>query len=472
MKTLIILLVITFGFTINIFSQIEFTTHIITSQADGATYVLAFDVENDGDMDIISTAGNDDKISWYENDGDQPTHFSENIITTNADGVAWLYATDMEGDGDTDVFSASLFDDKVAWYENDGNGLFTTHVIDAGQNPNGAFLRFSVYVYDVDSDGDMDVLSGSWDKTEILWHENDGSNLRFTTHLIDNPGQHSHVIATDLDDDGDADVISASQVSNTVAWYENDGNENFTTHVITNTAGGARTVKATDLDEDGDIDVLAGCWDKKVEWYENDGSQNYITHTIANSRYGSGSIYVVDVDNDGDLDILTTTGDENMVGWLENDGDENFSFHSITTGANFADTVWGSDLDGDGDIDVLSAALHGDQIAWYENGLITTDTTDVERRASPIPEEFALHQNYPNPFNPTTNIEFSTPQNGFVTLKVYNLLGQEVATLLETYKSAGRYAVNFDASALASGLYYYTLTAGELKETRKMVLLH
>ena len=87
------------------------------------------------------------------------------------------------------------------------------------------------------------------------------------------------------------------------------------------------------------------------------------------------------------------------------------------------------------------------------------------------PEDFYLKQNYPNPFNPATTIEFVLQRGGFVTLKVYNVLGEEVATLLETQKPAGQHVVNFDASQLSSGIYYYTLTADDFKQTRKMVLL-
>jgi len=88
-----------------------------------------------------------------------------------------------------------------------------------------------------------------------------------------------------------------------------------------------------------------------------------------------------------------------------------------------------------------------------------------------MPMTFSLSQNYPNPFNPATTIEFSQPQSGFMTLKVYDILGRVVATLLEAYKPAGRHTVNFDASRLSSGIYYYTLTTDDFRQTRKMVLL-
>jgi hypothetical protein len=97
--------------------------------------------------------------------------------------------------------------------------------------------------------------------------------------------------------------------------------------------------------------------------------------------------------------------------------------------------------------------------------------TAISGNSAAVPSAYTLEQNYPNPFNPMTTIAFSLPQSGFVTLKVHNLIGEEVATLLEAHKPAGRHIVNFDASALTSGIYYYTLTAEDFKQSRKMLLL-
>ena len=88
-----------------------------------------------------------------------------------------------------------------------------------------------------------------------------------------------------------------------------------------------------------------------------------------------------------------------------------------------------------------------------------------------IPGKFKLEQNYPNPFNPTTNINYDLPFSGIVTLKVYNSLGKEVASLVNERQAAGSYRVEFDGSSLSSGIYYYTLSEGEFMETKKMLLV-
>ncbi|MCA2005102.1 MAG: T9SS type A sorting domain-containing protein, partial [Ignavibacterium sp.] len=86
-------------------------------------------------------------------------------------------------------------------------------------------------------------------------------------------------------------------------------------------------------------------------------------------------------------------------------------------------------------------------------------------------EGFTLEQNYPNPFNPTTRISWQSPVNSQQTLKVYDVLGNEVATLVDEFREAGRYEIEFDASKLASGMYLYQLKADNYTETKKMILI-
>ena len=97
---------------------------VITTSADYAISVYATDLDGDGDTDVLSASRYDDKIAWYENQGTGDA--VQQVITTNADGANSVYATDLDGDGDPDVLSASYQDDKIAWYENQGGASLAT----------------------------------------------------------------------------------------------------------------------------------------------------------------------------------------------------------------------------------------------------------------------------------------------------------------------------------------------------------
>ena len=88
-----------------------------------------------------------------------------------------------------------------------------------------------------------------------------------------------------------------------------------------------------------------------------------------------------------------------------------------------------------------------------------------------LPQTFSLEQNYPNPFNPSTSIQYAISSRQLVTLKIFDLLGKEIATLVNENKPAGNYEVSFDARNLSSGTYFYKLQAGSFVETKKMILL-
>ena len=85
--------------------------------------------------------------------------------------------------------------------------------------------------------------------------------------------------------------------------------------------------------------------------------------------------------------------------------------------------------------------------------------------------DFILGQNYPNPFNPETTINFSLPKDEFVTLKIYNSLGEEIAVIINSFKNAGSYEIKFDGNELSNGVYFYELKAGSFSSIKKMILL-
>ncbi len=376
----------------------NFTAHTISESADGARSVFAEDVDGDGDMDVLSASSLDNKIAWYENDGNES--FTAHTITTLADGADSVFAADVDGDGDMDVLSASGFDDRIAWYENDGNANFTTHTI-----TNTADAASSVFAADMDGDGDIDVLSASHSFTpqKLAWYENDG-NGGFTHRTGGNStGRNASVFAADVDGDGDVDVLSASVFDDKIAWHENDGDESFATHAITVSANGAKSLCSADMDGDGDMDVLSTSYDDDtIDWYRNQGNGEFTSHTIASSVGRPNSVFAADVDGDGDMDVLSASevylkpisdGNHGItfhrvgsdIAWYENDGNGSFTPHAISTSADGATSVFAADVDGDGDLDVLSASRLANTIAWYENDgnavftlhTITTSATDA-----------------------------------------------------------------------------------------------
>ncbi len=95
----------------------------------------------------------------------------------------------------------------------------------------------------------------------------------------------------------------------------------------------------------------------------------------------------------------------------------------------------------------------------------------ISQTSTEIPEKYSLHQNYPNPFNPSTNIKFDIHKQGITTLKVFDLLGKEMETLVDEQLSVGTYEVTFNANSLPSGIYFYVLKTGDYVESKKMVLV-
>ncbi|MCH7703107.1 MAG: VCBS repeat-containing protein [Planctomycetes bacterium] len=291
-------------------------THYISFDAFLVRSVFAADLDGDGDTDVLSASA-DGKVAWYENTDGLGSFGPEQVITANADGAQFVFAADLDGDGDTDVLSASFIDDKIAWYENtDGLGNFGPEQIVTTAADNAR----SVFAADLDGDGDADVLSASIDDDKIAWYENTDSLGNFGPQRVITTGANGarSVVAADLDGDGDADVLSASFDSDEIAWYENtDGLASFgPPQIITNTADGAESVFVADMDGDGHADVLsASFWDDKIAWYKNtDGLGNFgPQEVISTAADGAISVFAADLDGDGDLDVLSASFDADIA---------------------------------------------------------------------------------------------------------------------------------------------------------------
>jgi hypothetical protein len=372
---LVLILIMVLSFK-PLFAEIGWHKAVISDDFSGAADVFAIDLDGDGDIDVLGAAYTDNKISWWENDGNPVPTFTEHMITDGYGNASSVYALDLDGDGDIDVLGAGNTANEISWWENDGNENFTKHTIGSF---NGANCVFAI---DLDEDGDIDVLGAGSGANQIAWWENDG-NENFTKHVIASFTGAKDVYAIDLDSDGDIDVLGANLTGNTIAWWENDGNENFVKYNIDTNCSGAFDVFAIDLDEDGDIDVLGAALNaNRIYWYENDGNENFIRYNLSGVFNGARSAYAIDLDQDGAIDVLGAAYSAQEYAWWKNDGDQNFTKYVIDAYSfpeNFRpDEVYSIDLDGDGDLDVLGAIFSGsDNILCWQSDLILYDVSPV-----------------------------------------------------------------------------------------------
>jgi len=349
------------------------TASDIDTNADGAFSVFAADMDNDGDIDIVSASAEDDTIAWYENDGTSDPSWSAADIDTNADSAQSVFVADMDNDGDMDIVSASEDDDTIAWYENNNGDGSSWTAVDIDTNADGAC---SVFLSDMDNDGDMDIVSASTEDDTIAWYENDGNaNPSWSASDIDtNADAARSVFVADMDDDGDMDIVSASEDDDTIAWYENDGTSDpsWSAANIDTNADGANGLFVADMDNDGDMDIIsASADDDTIAWHENNGAANpsWTSSDIDTNADGVVSVFVADMDHDGDMDIVSASEYDDTIAWYENDGtsDPSWSAADIDTNADGATSVFVADMDYDGDMDIVSASIEDDTIAWYEN---------------------------------------------------------------------------------------------------------
>jgi parallel beta-helix repeat protein len=133
---------------------------------------------------------------------------------------------------------------------------------------------------------------------------------------------------------------------------------------------------------------------------------------------------------------------------------------AVDTGTNLVLPTVFEDLD-----NISRPQGSGFDIGAYEYNTLTSVQEDLS------PQEFILYQNYPNPFNPTTKISWQSPIGSWQTLKIYDLLGNEIATLVDEYRPSGKYEVEFNASSLPSGIHFYQMRAGNFVQTKKMMLV-
>ncbi len=122
------------------------------------------------------------------------------------------------------------------------------------------------------------------------------------------------------------------------------------------------------------------------------------------------------------------------------------------------------EVEGGGNISLKGCLI--DSVVYGDTSLVTSVNDEIEK----LTTTFELYQNYPNPFNPSTNIEYTVPDGDYITLEVFNILGEKIITLVNGYQQPGKYSIKFNAENLASGTYLYVLKTTDLIETKKMLV--
>jgi len=187
---------------------------------------------------------------------------------------------------------------------------------------------------------------------------------------------------------------------------------------------------------------------------------NAIRQFNGSCRIGTGS------DNAGMISSGTNTV-------TYNNAHETNGIHFSSANQNSGTFNWTAPSSGTGDVRLYVAGLQGNMSGQNTNLVIVSQeqTSGIEDEMATLPERLHLAQNYPNPFNARTTVEFSIAESQQVKLVIYDLLGNEVQRLIDGVRSAGIHSLTFDASSLSSGVYFYRLQAGDVVETRRMVLL-
>jgi FG-GAP-like repeat/Secretion system C-terminal sorting domain len=522
-------------------------------QTDGACCVYATDVDGDGDTDVLGAGVNSGDILYFENLDGHGTVWTTRTVDGNFWHALWVYAADVDGDGDVDVLGAAENDNDIAWWENrNGDGsLWVEHLVD------GEFEEANcVFATDVDGDGDTDVLGTAYVADDITWWENEnGDGLSWIEHTLDGAfNSATSVYATDIDGDSDIDIIGAAR-SEITTWWEQPGP--YTVRIVSPNGGEAWRLNTTyniqwvegPPDEDIYIELIDGPF---VEWIISEGTEN-------------DGVFEVTVPEDielGDNYRIRLTG---LSGGEQDVSDETFAITALPTltmspnnppvivPAN-GEGIWYwveinnlSPYPGTGQywtevilpsgytygpLDTSTLTLGSWEIfaptepfpQWvpgfapagtYEfvmhlglhpSIILATDSFEFEKLAGAvssslpisqwsvsdwqneawahastqildggnqvIPSDYSVSIAYPNPFNASTKITVSLPEASDLNVVVFNVTGQQVAELANGPFIAGSHSFAFDGSSLASGIYLvHAVAPGKLRSMQKVVLV-
>ncbi|HLT24281.1 MAG TPA: FG-GAP-like repeat-containing protein [Ignavibacteria bacterium] len=440
------------------------------------------DYDNDGYLDLYVTNSDPPFFNYlYRNNGAGDFIKMDSVIVPEAftsRGVNWI---DYDNDGEQDLFITNESNQKNNLYSNGGFGVFDK--VTTGDLVNDVGNSWTSSWGDIDNDGDMDVFVGNWGQVDCLYlNDGTGSFTKVTTGpVVQTVGQSASSSWIDYDNDGDLDLFVTaaygSGLHNNSLYknllMENDSLEfeKITGSPIVNDAGWTYGHSWGDYDKDGDLDMFGarvtggGGSNNNILFRNDDVSGNkWITidckGTTSNTS-GIGAVITVKSIINGN-----TVYQKRVVQGQDGYCSQNLQQHFGLGNSAVVDSVfirWPSgtmDRYGARDVNKFYEAVEGESLS-----------VGVSQLGTEIPEKFALFQNYPNPFNPATLIEFNLPSVSVAKLSVYDVVGKEIAVLVNREFQPGNYRYAFDGSHLSGGIYFYRLETENFFESRKMMLI-
>ena len=539
-KSFIILAIVT-SFSISAFPQFVSTTLTSPNAIFQGNYGVAVsgagDINGDGYDDVMIGARSEDATysdagrAYIYNGKDGSLLFaltSPNIQSSGWFGNSVSYAGDINNDGYDDVVIGAPFESgggshSGSVYVISGfDGSLIRTINSPTPSVNGDF-GFSVSgLGDVNDDMIPDIIVGArrennWLGFAYIFSGTDGSLLQTLSSgysgFVGFLGNSVSAIK-DINNDNKDDVIvgavkedgGASQSGRVHLFSGDDGNLLFTIEspnpVSVGTFGNSVS-SAGDINNDGTNDIIISApnenssFQKSGRAYIFSGVNGVLLYSLTSPNPEENGFFGTAVSNAGDLN--KDNYDDVLIGASWEDGGASnsgkvyvisgesgnvmntlVSTNPVSGGVFGSSVSYAGDLNNDSYPDIVIGALneHGGVTDAGQAYIFTSDNP-VTINELEIVSSYFLSQNYPNPFNPSTRISWQSPVGSQQTLKVYDMLGNEVATLVDEYKSAGSYAVEFNTTeltsrqglALTSGIYFYKITAGEFKETKKMILL-
>jgi len=352
-----------------------------------ASCAVSGDVDADGDLDIVTSSLDDSKIYLYKNNAN--VYQNQVIVNHDVNAAKEVALADIDGDNDLDIVCVSGDSDtgsadRISWYKNlDGLGNFGPQInipIGIYDSPDG------LAVYDVDADGDKDIVTSldNWpdDGDKIVWYSNNGSGGFSGEQIIaSGPDGVRALQYEDIDNDGDLDLIFAASLDNMIGWLENvNGSGSFgPMKIISDNAQRVVDFAIADYDSDGDNDVayMTNGNVRDILWQPNDGLGNFGAARMVNSNVdlnGASAIAAADLDNDADIDIVV--GESTQTVWCENlYGQANFEPPKIiSTSVNSPSGAQIVDGDNDGDMDILLASNGANSVVLFKNQGLSLNT--------------------------------------------------------------------------------------------------